>query len=352
MCSALRAADVAMLPSTMDRHSAPDALLDKVFALAETAAKLARDGPTLTSRLRSEVASEASSDMGLDESMACATFGELRQSSTKMLFSVLCGFQDPTLRLGSLSHFVDLGSGFGLPVFGALAQSPARIATGIELIGSRHRVSLNILEDADVQRLLPSGAIVNFVHGDVTKQDVWQQTNFSHVFTFDAAFTEETCEAIARALLSQPTWKVFISSRSVKYWADHGLEDIALLASFAVTMRVSGEKRTLYAFKRLASGYLELLASQLEADCASKDSGIMPLISLAAGCRVKCRRRSTTRGAMTTNTPTKQARRKHQGARVQGQFSCSWVRVLRCRGTLLKRTVSVQLNNARFCLCR
>jgi hypothetical protein len=168
------------------------------------------------------------------------------------LFSVLSSLDQPGCRLCSDSWFVDLGSGFGLPVFSALAASDVRCVTGVELMSSRLGISRVIL--ADVKRLLPAGSNVQFIHGDITKPSDWATQRFTHVFSFDAAFTDATCTAIAQGLLALQSWTVFISSRRKDQWARWGLADLTILAKVAVSMRTSSEQRTLFVFKRLAPG--------------------------------------------------------------------------------------------------
>jgi hypothetical protein len=234
-------------------HTARDhctQLLDRVYSLANSAAKDGKDSVILSTRRRSEKTDQTK----LDESGACATYGELTKSSMSKLFAALCGLNQPGCRLCSGSSFVDLGSGFGLPVFCALAASDVRRVTGIELLTSRLQISQNILADAEVKRLLPTGADVKFIHADITARSVWASQAFTHVFSFDAAFTEDTCSAIAGRLLELQSWTVFVSSHKKTQWASYGLRDIELLDKVTVSMRTSQEQRTLYVFQRLPAG--------------------------------------------------------------------------------------------------
>ena len=148
---------------------------------------------TMTPELINEVSRSARSTMRKGNHPALA-YSEVSYAEMYKVFGKLT-------RLGLSSEaegtFVDLGSGVGNIVFGALLCHDFNAVVGIEILSDLHKVAQEILEywDSDVKRPLPlkkQESIVKFVNGDCSYID-WSYGDivFANATCFDALLLEK-----------------------------------------------------------------------------------------------------------------------------------------------------------------
>lgn len=171
--------------------------------------------------------------------------GEPTEKSLKRLFELLT-IEDAmgSCKMNSSSHFVDLGAGFGKPVFGA------GTATGIEAFESRFTISQQALQQFSSE--IPKTTRIQFLNRNLLQPDPSLYHDFTHVYIFDSAFDPKTFHAIAKNLVGG-SMNVLVSGESAKHWADWGLSDLTCTHSISLDLCFKGRSRRLNVFTRVAS---------------------------------------------------------------------------------------------------
>lgn len=128
------------------------------------------------------------------------TYGELTIGSFNKILA-----QFERLGMTSSSTFLDIGSGYGRPVFHAAIKMGVR-AHGIEYIPMRVQKSQEFIPR--IEKIWPGvSALVSFAHGDITKETA---LNFDFIYFYDIRNGPELIKPLEELLL-RSRFKYFVS---------------------------------------------------------------------------------------------------------------------------------------------
>ena len=118
------------------------------------------------------------------------------------------------------AHFwLDIGSGYGLAVLRARVISGARVCAGIEIAQDRVFISHQLAELAGMQDQ------AQFVAANVEDEDVLPiLLAATHLFSYNAVFSDATCEYIARVLRREDSnWLVYVTFDKLHVFTQAGI---------------------------------------------------------------------------------------------------------------------------------
>jgi SAM-dependent methyltransferase len=157
--------------------------------------------------------------------------------------------------MGPDSVFVDIGSGFGRPVFAAALYGRVGVAWGIELVASRVEVARRAWETVRAAAA-PCGTRVEFRHGDATQLANWPRSaagapSATHIFGFDRDFDADVTRGIAAVVNASRSVRVIVSFMKLAEWEACGLRGFAQAELIrGLAMAGSGSGCTAYVFER------------------------------------------------------------------------------------------------------
>ena len=156
-------------------------------------------------------------------------------------------------RLNGKSHFVDLGSGYGLSLMHTVCETNHTLTSysGIEVESSRLRGSREFamrLGYADRVTIVQDS--FNSFHNPQISSIM---TQASHLYSFDWVFSKDTLEKLAGFLTKSKNWRVFVSYWNAKTWSKYGLDTVAVCAGKIGRRRMHSQSMTAYIYLRTTS---------------------------------------------------------------------------------------------------
>lgn len=237
-------------------------------------APAARDEIASATRSRRDQCDEVSDR---SETYFEATIGSIRKLMVVLMqlrehvLSHLCSHAWSSLfDLGSLSSFLDLGSGYGKVVMHACATTSAQRVCGMECVRSRHSIAVAALAEVNGRDVEPAGRSdvrgssrshevtrsrevprikakcferAEFIHCDAAES---HELSFTHIYIRDDCFTTSTTRRLA-AVLQRSAFYVLVSTQKPSTWWGSGLFKVQAVAKLSVRT-TGGEGQTQYIY--------------------------------------------------------------------------------------------------------
>ena len=144
------------------------------------------------------------------------------------------------MKVDSSSFFLDLGCGYGMPVFAAKLAFRAKTADGIDY--NKHAVDFAV---ARRQELFPEVRRMSFMHGDILEMDSLP-CGLTHVYMADTAYPPTVMNKLIELLNANDEWTYLASNNVVT-------EDLAgatLIGSVQTRLSGSNNSRKMKVFYR------------------------------------------------------------------------------------------------------
>lgn len=157
-------------------------------------------GKTSTGIEKLDAASERAIFFSLDEDTITYTYGTIKPKGVRAVLQ--------RLQIDKNDVFTDVGSGVGNVVLQVFANTPVRLARGIEFVKARHANAVQYAESFKNKFRVDPAREISMVNGDACKEDYSDSTI---VFANSKCFNERLLECLKASCESNPNLKYLIT---------------------------------------------------------------------------------------------------------------------------------------------